>query len=118
VTVCLCVIAPAVAVIVRVNGPVGPFPWVLTVSVEEPVPPAVRAAGLGLNDGEVLFGRPVTLRLTFPLKPLVELRVIVYVVVKGRVTDRLVGSTPNKKSAALVSGVLVGVAVGGTGVGV
>ena len=102
---------PPLAVTVSVYMPVGAFFWVLIVSVEEPVPPDARLTGLGLKDAEVLAGRPDTLKVTLPLNPLVEVSVTVYVVLADRLTDRLAGLAPSKKSGAFGLGVAVAVGV-------
>ena len=102
---------PPLAVTVSVNVPVGAFFWVVIVSVEDPVPPDARLTGLGLKDAEVLAGRPDTLKVTLPLNPLVEVSVTVYVVLADRLTDRLAGLAPSRKSGAFGLGVAVAVGV-------
>ena len=44
------------------------------VKVELPVPPLVSVTGFRLNELLVLLGRPLTLRLTVPANPLIEVR--------------------------------------------
>ena len=56
---------PEVPVIVRLERPTGVLPAVVTVKVEEPVPVTVVGKKLAVAPA----GRPVTLRLTVPLKP-------------------------------------------------
>jgi len=56
---------PVVPVIVRLERPTGVLPAVVTVNVEEPVPVTVVGKKLAVAPA----GRPVTLRLTVPLKP-------------------------------------------------
>ena len=86
----------------------------LIVSIDDPVPPEARATGLGLKVPLVLLGRPLTLKLTLPLKLLTEFRFTVYEVLFGLTTLWLEGVTLRLKSGTFGSGV----AVGGTGVGV
>ena len=73
----LWVLPPPVPVTVRVKLPVGPVRWAVMVKLDVPVPPAPRGTGLGLNAWLVLLGRPLTLRLTLPVKSLSEVRVTV-----------------------------------------
>jgi hypothetical protein len=61
-------------VMVRVNVPVGPFLCVLMVNTEDALPPDVSVTGFGLNEPVVLPGRPLTLKLTLPPKPPIEVR--------------------------------------------
>src|SRR5437588_648082 len=63
----LCALVPSEPVIVSVEIPVGVLRWVVIVKVDVPVPPAVRLTGFELNELLVLFGKPVTLRVTLPL---------------------------------------------------
>jgi hypothetical protein len=65
-TVVVCVNVPLVPEIVNVEVPAGVEADVVTVSVDVPPPP-----GTGLVDHEVLVfaGRPLTARLTVPVKP-------------------------------------------------
>jgi hypothetical protein len=65
VTVVVCIRPPLVPVIVSGNVPGAVFDLVEMVSVE------VDVAGFGLNEAVVRLGRPLTLRLTEPLKPLI-----------------------------------------------
>jgi hypothetical protein len=74
VTFWLCDKPPTVPVMVRGNVPEGPFLCVLIVNVDDPLPPGVSVTGLGLNEPVVLFGRPLTLKVTLPPKPLIEFR--------------------------------------------
>ena len=74
VTLRLCAIPPLVAVMVSVTVPWGLLLLLAMVSVDAPVPPAARVTGLGLNDAVVLPGRPVTLSVTLPWKPFVDVR--------------------------------------------
>jgi hypothetical protein len=60
----------------------------------------VDVVGFGLNDAVVRLGRPLTLRLTEPLKPFSGLTVIAYVVVAPRATVREVGEAESVKSGA------------------
>jgi hypothetical protein len=61
-----CVKLPLVPVIVKINVPVWVLDAVCTVSVLLPEP----VTALGLKLAEVWFGKPLTLRLTVPVKPL------------------------------------------------
>jgi hypothetical protein len=74
VTFWLCDVPPLVPVMVMVNVPVGPFLSVVIVNTDVPAP---LVTGFGLNEAEDLFGSPLTLRLTLPEKPLVELTLMV-----------------------------------------
>ncbi len=65
---------PLVPVIVSVLVPVGVFRLVETVRVEVPEPPGI---GLGPKLLLVWDGKPETLRLTLPVKPLLGLTVTV-----------------------------------------
>lgn len=60
----VCVRLPLTPVMVSVNVPFAPFTAVCTVSVE------VAVAGLGVNVAVDPERRPLTLRVTEPLKPL------------------------------------------------
>ena len=62
-TLLVCVKAPPVPVIVSVEEPPGVLAPVVTDSVDDPV------AGFGLNVPVAAEGRPLTLRLTGPVKP-------------------------------------------------
>ena len=70
----MCERLPLVPLIVSVYVPVGALRFAVTVSVEVPVPPDVSVTGFGLNLLLVRLGRPVTLRVTAPLKPLADAR--------------------------------------------
>ena len=72
-----CVKLPLVPVMVKVNVPVELFLAVVTVRVEVDEFGDVTVTGLGLNVPVLFEGRPVTLKLTEPLNPLVGARVTV-----------------------------------------
>src|SRR5205814_827776 len=89
-------------------GAVAPLPLSLViVRVELPVPLEARVTTGGLNVPVVLVGRPLTDRLTLPLKLLSEDNVTLYVTLPGRTTVLLVGLTVILKSGWLGMGVLV-----------
>ncbi len=85
--------------------PAGVAPVVIMVRVDVPVPPAVKATGLTLN--EVV--RPVTGlavdadRVTLPKKPLTLARVIVEVAEEPDVIATLVGLAETPKSADVLT---------------
>ena len=76
VEVVLCVSAPLVAVIVRVNVPVGVFAAVETDSVDVPEP----VTEVGLNVLVAPVGNPLTEKATTPLNPLIPVTAGVNVV--------------------------------------
>jgi hypothetical protein len=80
---------------VSVADPVGVPDVVLTVSVVLAVPPDVSVTEAGLKDADAFAGTPVALSATAPVKPPVEVTLIVYVAVWPRVTDWLVGVMPS-----------------------
>ncbi len=92
VTVVVRVTPPPVPVIVSVKVPLRVFRAVLTVSVE------VEVAGFGLNEAVVLFGSPLTLRLTALVNPPCGVIVTVYAVELPPPTVRLLGLAPIEKS--------------------
>jgi hypothetical protein len=61
-----------------------------------------------MNVAFVWLGNPVTLRFTLPLKPLVEVRLMVYVALPPRISVLVGGLTLRVKSGTLVA-VWVGV---------
>ena len=88
-------------VTVNVYVPSDVFLFVLTVNTASFRPPEDTATGFALHEAVALLGRPVTDRLTLPLKPFNESRLTVYVTDLLAVTDRLAGLTLNVKSGGL-----------------
>lgn len=84
-------------VIFSVNVPRGVLERVVIVSLEVPEP----VTDVGLNVAVVREGKPLTLKLTVPLKPLSAVTVTVYEVVPGRPTVCELGEAEIKKSVVL-----------------
>jgi hypothetical protein len=82
-------------VIVRVNVPICAGLFAETVNVE--VPELGRDAGL--NEPLVRLGKPLTLRFTVEVKPVVEATATVYDVLEPRRTVWLLGEAEIVKSA-------------------
>jgi len=88
---------PPVPVTVRVELPTGVVEAVLTSKVEDPVPPAT---GSGLKLPVAPVGKPLTLRVTAWLNPLLGVTVMLYCVLAPAVTVSCVGEADNEKPDA------------------
>src|SRR5580693_7365364 len=93
-TVAVCVTAPLVPVIVSVGLPAGVFPAVIIVKIE--LPGALREAGANVAVAPV--GRPLALRLTDPVNPLMAPTLTVYVVLPPALTVWVLGVADTVKS--------------------
>jgi hypothetical protein len=93
-TVAVCVTAPLVPVIVSVGLPAGVFPAVIIVKIE--LPGALREAGANVAVAPV--GRPLALRLTDPVNPLMAPTLTVYVVLPPALTVWVLGVANTVKS--------------------
>lgn len=88
-------IEPLVPLIVRTNVPTEAFRFGVIVNVVDPDPVTV----VGLNEADVRDGRPVTEKLTVPVKPFTGAIVTENVVDDFLATVREVGVTERVKSA-------------------
>jgi hypothetical protein len=95
----LCVKPPLVAVMVRVDVPVGALWLALTVNVDEPDPVIEPGLKLAL----VRRGNPLTLRLTAPVNPLPAVTLTLYKPLEPCDTLRLAGVTLTEKSPLTTS---------------
>ena len=96
----LCVIAPLTPLIVNVKVPIFVVDVVATDSVDEDA--NGKSTGFGLKVALELLGRPVTLRLTDPVKPLLDVIEIEYLAAFPRTTVTLAGEAVRAKSGVAV----------------
>ena len=78
--------------------PVGVFVAVAMVRVEEPLPDTLA----GLKDAVAAVGKPVTLKVDVPVKPLSADMVAVYVVLEPITTDCVAGVAETVKSGVAI----------------